>query len=96
MSSPPLPQSDILAAIVEVSRDKSWRVRWSLAHKVQEVFAAMKAGGAGAGLVLLPESAQASLSTVFNNLLNDGEAEVRLCCAFRPPYLRDADFCPVP
>lgn len=71
-----MPQSDILAAVVEVSRDKSWRVRWSLAHKVQEVFAAMKAS-AGASTVILPESAQASLSTVFNNLLNDGEAEVQ-------------------
>jgi serine/threonine-protein phosphatase 2A regulatory subunit A len=67
-----VPQLDILNAIVEVSKDKSWRVRWSLAHRVQEVFAGLKANGAA-----LPESAQGSLTTMYNSLLNDAEPEVK-------------------
>lgn len=65
-------QQDILSAIVEVSRDKSWRVRWSLAHRMQDVFAGMKADGSG-----LSESAQISLTSVYNSLLNDSEPEVK-------------------
>lgn len=65
-------QADILSAVVDASRDKSWRVRWALAHHVHEVFLAMKP---------LADSAQASLTTVYNNLLNDGEAEVKAAAA---------------
>ena len=78
-------QSDILGAVVDVSRDKSWRVRWSLAHRVHDTFSALRgeresgssssnsSSGSGGALT---EAAQTSLTTLFNNLLNDAEAEV--------------------
>jgi len=71
--------------VVDVSRDKSWRVRWSLAHRVHDAFNALRGGSAGSnnnsssssgGGAALSESAQSSLATLFNNLLNDAEAEV--------------------
>jgi len=74
-------QSDILGAVVDVSRDKSWRVRWSLAHRVHDTFSALRGGesGSSSGSVgALSEAAQTSLTNLFNNLLNDGEAEVHL------------------
>lgn len=69
--------TDIVGVVVEVSRDKSWRVRWSLAHRVHDVFAALRGPGSESGAGSLSEAGQAALTTVFNNLLNDAEAEVR-------------------
>lgn len=68
--------------MVDVSRDKSWRVRWSLAHKVQDVFAAMKAAGDG----VLSETTQGSLTAVYNQLLNDAEAEVCIFFTLLPIF----------
>eukprot|EP01032_Pedospumella_encystans_P022496 gene22496-25491_t len=80
-------QTDILGAVVDVSRDKSWRVRWSLAHRVHDAFNALRGGSSSSsdsggktttsGGAALSESAQTSLATLFNNLLNDAEAEVK-------------------
>lgn len=62
---------------MDVSRDKSWRVRWSLAHRVHDAFGALRGGdGSSSGSGALTEAAQASMTTLFNNLLNDAEAEV--------------------
>ena len=83
-------QTDILGAVVDVSRDKSWRVRWSLAHRVHDAFNALRGGSSSdsggkttSGGAALSESALTSLATLFNNLLNDAEAEVnRSQCIF--------------
>lgn len=78
--------TDIVGVVVEVSRDKSWRVRWSLAHRLHDVFAALalapqRGSGAAAvegGAAGWSEAAQGALTNLFNNLLNDAEAEVHL------------------
>ena len=69
-----------MAAVLEISRDKSWRVRWSLAHKVYEV---MECNNGSTKSSSSSDAFQSSLSTVFNSLLNDPEAEVGgrfICC----------------
>jgi serine/threonine-protein phosphatase 2A regulatory subunit A len=51
--------------VVALSNDKSWRVRWSLANKLHELCD-----------TLGEQTTNSALSTVFESLLNDGEAEV--------------------
>lgn len=60
-----LQQAEIIPAIVEIAKDKSWRVRWSLAHKLHDIMHSNM------------DIASSPLSTVCNNLLNDSEAEVK-------------------
>jgi serine/threonine-protein phosphatase 2A regulatory subunit A len=88
-------QADILPAVLEVARDKSWRVRWSVAHRLHEI---MKIGSLGGDQAFCD-----SLCDVFTSLLSDIEPEVRtlssfpdsdpmLSLPFRSPFLF-TDYC---
>ena len=63
----PCQRTEIMPAILAIAKDKSWRVRWSLAHKTHEAMCALKGN----------EEMRSALSAVFNSLLGDSEAEVR-------------------
>jgi hypothetical protein len=62
----------ILPAVLAIANDRSWRVRWSLANRLHEVLGAVDAAA-------ISTVGSASLSNVFESLLNDSEPEV--CCS---------------
>lgn len=59
----------IVAMVLNIANDKSWRVRWSLASQLHEMFAAL-------GEPTINRSI-GQLAVVVENLLGDNEAEVR-------------------
>jgi len=78
----------VLSVILAISSDRSWRLRWALAnriHEIIEVFSENKsnAGAVNSSAALLAShintitSSITSLSSIFDTLLNDSEAEVR-------------------
>ncbi|KAJ1418998.1 protein phosphatase 2, partial [Ochromonadaceae sp. CCMP2298] len=66
-------QADILPAVLEVARDKSWRVRWSVAHRLHEI---MRIGSLSGDQTFCD-----SLCDVFTSLLSDAEPEVKAAAA---------------
>mmetsp|Transcript_27239 Transcript_27239/g.45939 ORF Transcript_27239/g.45939 Transcript_27239/m.45939 type:complete len:617 (-) Transcript_27239:161-2011(-) len=89
--SPEEKQTDVLPVIVEVAKDKSWRVRWSLAHKLHELMEQhhqQKHGAAGSGAIVTANDAgggedmfQNTLCGIFGDLLADEEAETKAAAA---------------
>jgi serine/threonine-protein phosphatase 2A regulatory subunit A len=68
--------SQLLPTIIIVTGDRSWRVRWCLAHRLHELLGAAMTGGFSDGPTFVK-----SLSSTFESLLNDTEAEVRAASA---------------
>mmetsp|Transcript_31978 Transcript_31978/g.46064 ORF Transcript_31978/g.46064 Transcript_31978/m.46064 type:complete len:674 (-) Transcript_31978:2077-4098(-) len=88
ISTPDMRISQVLSVILAVSSDRSWRLRWALAnriHEIIEVFSENKSSAVAATAsatslashVNTITSSITSLSSIFDTLLNDSEAEVR-------------------
>lgn len=56
----------VLPKALNISSDRSWRVRWALANKMHDICRAFG-----------PQISNSSLAGAFEGLLNDTEAEVR-------------------
>ena len=65
-------RSAALALLGELSRDRAWRIRWSVAHRLRELAEAIGAPLASSAIV-----------PVLTALCRDSEAEVRAAAAYR-------------
>lgn len=68
-------QNQVIPVVLTTAADRSWRVRWSVANKYPELCQAMPAS--------LLEMMHATMSSAFEKLLQDSEAEVRTAAAFK-------------
>lgn len=70
----------IVPTVILLAGDRSWRVRWSLCHYLKDIFPFLTADSAGVS------SGQSisilnNLASLYDNLLNDPEPEVRAAAA---------------